>query len=89
MPLFCLTVAGRSTATQTMHDEKTLTAAEELENDRNVEHVFVTPAGEIRVDTNVSAAEPAEAGEALARWVDADITFSRASASGRLYFQVN
>ena len=69
--------------------DKTQIAVEELENDRNVEHVFVTPAGEIRVDTDVSAAEPAEAGEALARWVDADITFSRASASGRLYFQVN
>jgi hypothetical protein len=69
-------------------NDKVLTAAEELENDRNVEHVFVTPAREIRVETNVSAAEPAEAGEALARWVDADITFSRASASGRLYFQV-
>ena len=88
MPLFYLNAKDETTFVQTMHDEETLTAAEELENDRNVEHVFVTPAGEIRVDTNVSAAEPAEAGEALARWVDADITFSRASASGRLYFRV-
>lgn len=87
MPLFYLNAKDETTFVQTMNDE-TQTAVEELENDRNVEHVFVTPAGEIRVDTNVSAGEPAETGEALARWVDADITFSRASASGRLYFRV-
>jgi len=87
MPLFYLNAKAERTFVQTMN--ATQTAVEELEADHNVTNVFVTPAGEIRVETNVTTAEPETVGESLARWIDADVSFSRASASGRLYFRVN
>ena len=73
-----------------MNDDLT-TAAESVEairNDRAVIHASVTPSGEIEAVGKATTGSYQDAGEAIAASVDADVSFSRATRTGRLYFSV-
>lgn len=87
MGLFYLNAKDETTFVQTMHDE-TRAAVEAIESDPAIDSAEVTPAGEIQAVASATTTDYAEVGDFLARYIDADVSFLRATRSGRLYFQV-